>query len=84
MNSSKKAVKEYRWFPVEYIGEENRELIYRSHDCTFYIGECVGEDACETLRCDICGNNKMYVGQVGHITAIKCPTCEWETVIHNG
>lgn len=36
------------------------------------------------VKCAICGSDKFNLGTGDYCTAIKCPNCEYEMVIHEG
>ncbi len=53
-------------------------------DQTFHVGQTYEDEAATTIVCKICGGQEFKVGQGHCLTAIKCPKCEWELVIHEG
>jgi len=36
------------------------------------------------ILCGKCGANELNVGKGGYYTAIRCPKCKWERLIHEG
>lgn len=50
----------------------------------FHVGQNYTDAPCKTYFCLGCGSDKFLVGDDDYCTAIKCPSCGWECVIHNG
>jgi len=48
----------------------------------FHIG--MDTKPVKTCICKRCGGNKFHVGGASWCTAIKCVTCQWEVVVHEG
>lgn len=42
------------------------------------------DDKWATYICPICKGDKFIVGAIDWSTIMKCPTCKWESVIHEG
>jgi hypothetical protein len=50
----------------------------------FHVGQSYVDIPVPKLVCAKCGGDKFLVGSAEYSTAIKCPTCLWEHVIHDG
>lgn len=54
-------------------------------DCDeFEIGQSYDIEPAKKLICKKCKNDKFFVGCGDHYTAIKCPICKYELMIHEG
>ena len=68
------------WEDEGYFGK----LYGAVDDGTFHIGEMLDDTAAKTVYCKKCNGKHFNVGQSTYSTAIKCVTCGWEYIIHNG
>jgi len=46
--------------------------------------QTVDLDPIKTYVCKKCGGDRFIVGSISYTTSIKCPTCKWEQVVHDG
>lgn len=50
----------------------------------FHVGQSYATGPVPTFICKECGTDKFNVGTSNYVTAIRCPSCGWEKVIHDG
>lgn len=43
-----------------------------------------GELTARKLKCKKCGSKQFTVAQEGYLTVIRCETCKYELIIHQG
>ncbi len=53
-------------------------------DGKFKVGQCYDDKPAQQLRCAICGGTTFHVAQGSYFTAIRCPVCRYERMIHSG
>lgn len=76
----------------EYIPSELKEkldnpdypLLYDFLDETLFHITNWDEEVIKTAQCAICKGTQFNIGQANYTTAIRCVTCGWEEIIHNG
>ena len=69
----------------EYPPGDTRDVLkWPRGDTTFHIGQSYEKEAATTAQCAICGSKEFNVGCGDYYTAIRCPTCGWERLIHEG
>lgn len=62
----------------------DNEPINLTEDGLFHIGQCYDSTVAETVQCIKCGSKEFNVGVGTHFTALRCPKCEWEWIVHDG
>ena len=65
-------------------GDTRDVLKWPVEDRTFHIGQDYENEAVTTAQCAICGSKEFNVGCGDYYTAIRCPKCGWERMIHEG
>ena len=55
-----------------------------SSKVVFHVGQCYEEVPAVALECKICGCVELNVATGDYVTCVRCPTCKWEKVIHEG
>lgn len=57
---------------------------FNKEDNTFHIGQSYEKKAVTSLECKSCGGKEFNVGSGHCYTAIRCPNCKWEVLLHEG
>lgn len=60
------------------------DVIATSDETPFHVGQSYASKPVAKLTCKQCGGDQFQVGSEEYFTAIRCPTCKWETGIHEG
>lgn len=68
----------------DYDEPEFDDVLAKSEDDLFEIGQSYEETPVKKILCKKCGSDKWFVGKGSYYTAIKCPECLYEICIHNG
>lgn len=66
------------------IVENETEVLEYRQEGIFESKQIYEDETVRSLICKKCGGRVFRVGQGSYLTAIKCVTCRWETVIHDG
>jgi hypothetical protein len=61
-----------------------KDYIRYSEDDEFHIGQGYEGVPAKRMECIHCDGTQFIVGQGNYYTAVKCPTCSWEVMIHEG
>lgn len=67
-----------------FSGYDDEKFNTAEGESFFHIGQSYEKNPAQRLTCKTCGGDKFEVGQGHCFTAIRCPTCKWETCIHEG
>lgn len=63
----------------------DEERLYKMAEKTmFHVGQSYADEPVPMFKCRICGGIEFNVGSAEYFTAIRCPKCGWESLIHDG
>jgi hypothetical protein len=71
-------------FDMSYESDEKYMIDRDENRNDFHIGQIYEKKPATTLVCKTCGGYNFIVGQGDYYTAIKCPVCGYECMIHEG
>ena len=60
------------------------EVLEVKKEQDFSIGQSYSKKTDDLMCCKVCGGDKFELGMGSYHTAIRCPQCKYEYLIHEG